>query len=119
MYEFGFSQIKRAALPAVSIPPLQVAGGVQEKVAVVCDPILAPIVSATFSSTFTAYVKTSAFVLAPIEEGEILGYLCFETEEGLGYTTPLRAAEAVKERPISSVWTWWWRFFCALLAAWG
>ena len=36
-----------------------------------------------------------------------------------GHIYALRAAETVKERPVSSVWTWWWRFFCDLLAAWG
>ncbi len=119
LYHFGFSQVKRATLPSVSVPPLSVAGGVQEKVALVCDPIVAPIVSSADKSHITAYIEMPAFVLAPIKEGEILGRLCFEAESGLCYTTPLRAAKTVKERSVLSVWTWWWRFFCALLAAWG
>lgn len=119
LYDYGFSQVKRATLPAVAVPPLPIAGGVQDRVGLVCDPLCPPIVSADDTSTFVAHTELPAFVLAPVEKGEIIGRVCFETDTGLCYTTPLRAAEAVKERPVSSVWIWWWRFFCALLAAWG
>ena len=101
------------------IPPLSVAGGVREKVGLLCDPLSPPIVSADDTSAFVAHTELPAFVLAPVEKGEIIGRVCFQTDTGLCYTTPLRAAETVKERPVSSVWTWWWRFFCDLLAAWG
>ena len=119
LYDYGFSRIQRLTLPEVTPPTLTVSGGVQKEVALYCEVPTAPVVDTGATTSIEVRLELPAFMTAPINRGDTVGYVRYENNGGVLCSAPLFAAEDVEALSVASPWTWWWHWFCALLAAWG
>ncbi|MBR3631402.1 MAG: D-alanyl-D-alanine carboxypeptidase [Oscillospiraceae bacterium] len=99
LYDYGFSRIRPAVLPAPALPAVPVAGGVQEKTAV--QPAESVTIGAPdgIPSGIRTAVRRAPFAYAPVCEGDVLGALVYYYQEREIASVPLIAAENVPARP--------------------
>ena len=98
MLEYGFSQLKSAEIPPLTLPVLPVAGGVESSVPLTVTLPGPLTVRRSEKGEFTAKILLPRFVVAPVLKGEEVGALQIYLAGELLQETPIRTSEEIDVR---------------------
>ena len=98
LYEAGFAQTEAVALTPPALPSSAVAGGSEDRVALVTEAFSAVLLKGE-KTAVKAEVSLPHFVWAPVEKGEPLGVVSYYLGDRLLGSTAIAAAKNVEERP--------------------
>lgn len=94
LYEYAFSLVEQAQMPAADLPDCPVAGGNATMV-----PLTAQLPDAFVvrrGQTVRARVYAPAFVWAPVQQGQVVGEIEYVYEDRVLARVPVRAAQGVE-----------------------
>lgn len=97
LYEYAFSLVEQAQMPAVEWPDCPVAGGTAATVPLTVQLPDAFVVRR--GQTVRARVYAPAFVWAPVQQGQVVGEIEYVYEDRVLARVPVRAAQAVEACP--------------------
>ncbi len=112
LYNYAFSLVRRAALPAVAPTACRVAGGVTQTVALTSSALPSCVLAA--GEQVSARVELPKFVWAPVEAGQTLGIVRYTAGERELASVPLKAAADIAARPLPAWHLCVWRQLCAM-----
>ena len=107
LYTYGFSLVRRVALPEAAPEACPVAGGVESRVPLTAEG--ADSVVLTAGETLTATVELPDFLWAPVEAGQPVGQVIYKAGQRTAAVQTLITAAEVAARPVPGFWE---RFCC-------
>lgn len=96
LYEYAFSRLESITPKTPDLPPLGVAGGVKETVAL--ETATPSAVTVKKGKTVAAKVHLPAFLWAPVHAGETVGHVTYRVGH-TEMTEPITASETITARP--------------------
>lgn len=116
LYDYGFSRLERAELPAVTLPDLPVLDGVEPQVALVAESPSPPVCLKGEGSGWRAVIDLPGSVQAPVKAGQTLGTVHYCKADGRTvFSVPITAGYAVEQVPQPTFWERLWQWFWLLL----
>jgi len=113
LYNHAFSLVRRETASPPDLPPLPVAGGTAERVALAADAV--PDFVLLQGEKLTCRVTLPRFAWAPLEAGQVVGQVTYAAGDRLLAQVPVRAAAGVEERPLPPATVLWGRRLLQLL----
>lgn len=116
LLDYGFSRVRRAELPPVTLPLLPVTGGERGETVLSVPPAPDQILLSDQPGEVTVTLKLPPFLFAPVARGDRVGEVIYRVDGTALEPLPVTAAGEVAARPVASRGDWFWRYVRLLWA---
>lgn len=107
LYDYGFTLVKRQAVPPLALSVCPLAGGLEPAVSLTAD-LPESLITLT-DEVITLTYQLPRFVWAPITAGDAVGSVTCRVEDRAVLTVPLTAAQSVQSCPVPPWRELFWR----------